>query len=1091
MKNNSTKNSFDNILFTLKRYKEGDYELLYISSEVRELINGDTKFYHESFFRSLFPTLPFTVFEFLFEALGTGEKIYCPIIIKETKFQFVQIEGYIINQEDGSYLITALISPQTSPNHVPYAWLITDKNAFHLSKNKNLDSDWKKFILNRFPFFNEVSLQELISDDKTSNSICIFPDRLYLTKETLAPKVSLFQLEYHDTSSARQARLPKPQENNLIYYELDTSTGEMRMSGAIEKILGYKTSKFEKFKQTDWKNLIHPDDRKAYKHSFEHSNLIVYKFLHADGHYIFLQDEIEKIQKQESSDEFIIGVLGDISELKEIEKNLLDHKTVLDELTSVVPGIVYLLKAYPDGKHKYIFVSEGSRDLAGIEPHEILMDEKAFEDLIIKEDLNKVIQADRTAYHNNHKFESQFRIKTKKGDIKWIHGASNKLEKYHNESIWAGLFIDITQSKLNEEEAFQQQAKYKLLFNENPVSIFHYDKQGDILSANKAFLSSLGLTDDSKLIGKNIFDLVGPQKIKKALEDSFTKGYGNFEGIYFSYYNQKVFQIRFSAKSLDSNSFQAIVENIPDQEYVHNILAELTEKTSKYSGQDFFDILTNFLSQKLGAEHCFIAEIDNNNDQANVISFHSDGVKQENFTYQLTHSPCEICINSSEPLIILNNATGKFPNDVELRKFGINTYMGVTISDINGKNLGMLVLMDTKPMHYSPVYESVLKILADRIGAELGRLSYEKKLIASELLYRSIAINFPNGTIEVLDCNFVCVYTDGKEYMQQGIDPAELLGKSILDRYSTEIAKKIEDQLSPTLQGSSVTFEISIENQHYLKNAVPLRNELREIERILLVTQNITETKKSEEERSQLIKDLKSQNEELQRFAYIISHNLRAPIVNITALLDLYNGKKPEDPENKEIIDNLKVATNILNNTLQDLIDVVAIKKNKLPKIDRIDFKLLTNNIETSLSKQIEESGANISKDFSGVNSINYIYSHLENFLTNLTTNAIKYRDPKRPLHIQIKTYESKEFTVIEFKDNGIGIDLKRYGDRLFGLYQRFHSHVEGKGLGLYLIREQIRAHDGNLFVESEVGKGTTFYIYLKNLIINQEGIIY
>ncbi|MCH7407928.1 PAS domain-containing protein [Belliella sp. DSM 111904] len=1090
MKNNSTKNSFDNILFTLKRYKEGDFELLYISSEVRELINGDEKFYQESFFRSLFPTLPCSIFEFLFEALGTGEKILCPIIIKNRSFQFVQIEGYIINQEDDTYLITALISPQANPNHIPYAWLITADNVFHLSKNKNQETDWKKFILNRFPFIAENSLQELIQDS-ASKSICIFPDRLYLTKEILANKVSLFQLEYHDPVSSRHAGLPKPSRSNLIYYEIDTKTGQMELSGAIEKVLGYKASKFENFTHSNWKKLIHPEDKKAYNHGFKQTNLLIYKFLHADGHYVFLQDEVEKIQKEESQDEIIIGVLGDISELKEIEKNLLDHKSVLDELTAVVPGIVYMLKAYPGGKHKYIFVSEGSKELAGIEPSEILLDEKALENLIHADDLDKVIQADKNAYLNNQKFESQFRIQTKDGQIKWIHGASNKLEKYKNESIWAGLFIDITQSKLNEEKAFQQQAKYKLLFNENPVSIFHYDIEGNILSANKAFLSNLGLEDESRLIGENIFELVDGQRIQKALIDSIAQGFANFEGVYYSYFNQKVFQIRFSSKSIDANSFQAIVENIPDQEFVHNILAELTEKTSKYNGQDFFDILTNFLSKKLGTEYCFIAEIDSDNDQANVISFHSNGEKQTNFSYKLTHSPCEVCIDSSEPLIILTNASKKFPNDLELKNLNINTYMGVTISDINGQNLGMLVLMDSQPMHYSPVYESVLKILADRIGAELGRLSYEKKLLTSELLYRSIAINFPNGTIEVLDTDFTCVYTDGKEYMQQGIDPVDLLEKSILDRYSTDIAHKIEDQLSPTLEGTSVTFEISIENQHYLKNAVPLRNELEEIDRILLVTQNITESKKSEEERSQLIKDLKSQNEELQRFAYIISHNLRAPIVNITALLDLYNGTEPEDPENREIIDNLKIATNILNNTLQDLIDVVAIKKNKLPKIDRIDFRLLSNNIETSLSKQIEESGALITKDFSNTDSINYIYSHLENFLTNLTTNAIKYRDPNRQLQIEIKTYENNEFTVIEFKDNGIGIDLKRYGDRMFGLYQRFHSHVEGKGLGLYLIREQIRAHDGNLFVESEVGKGTTFYIYLKNLIINTEGIIY
>lgn len=278
-------------------------------------------------------------------------------------------------------------------------------------------------------------------------------------------------------------------------------------------------------------------------------------------------------------------------------------------------------------------------------------------------------------------------------------------------------------------------------------------------------------------------------------------------------------------------------------------------------------------------------------------------------------------------------------------------------------------------------------------------------------------------------------------------------------------------------------FEVLVDNQDYTKNGVPLFNNDGSVDRILLVTQNISEAKIAEAERDRLIKDLKSQNEELQRFAYIISHNIRAPIVNISSLLELYNSDTPADPENVEVIENLRASTNILHGTLEDLIEVVSIKKNKIPKIENVSFKKLVRNIERSLSKQLQESETVIHMDFQQAPNINYIYSHLENFIINLTTNAIKYKHPDRSPVIHIRTYQKADYTVIEFRDNGIGIDLDRYRDRLFGLYQRFHSHVEGKGLGLYLVREQIRAHDGNLAVSSVVGEGTSFYIYLKNLI--------
>ena len=1090
MKPRQTHNSFDNILLTLKKYSDATYELLYISSEIRELIDKNTKFYQESFFEYILPTLPKPIFDYLFQALGNGDKFSCPILVKDRYFQWVKIEGYVISQEDNSYLINALISPQSVSSDIPFSWLKSGDNTVQLARNNDYDLDWEKFIISRFPFLDQESLHNFKIQEGEA-FFCIFPNRLYLTKRVLATNVNLIQLEYHNNQTAMELGLPNPQENNLVYYELNSETGEMVLTGAIENVLGYQTDFFEGFTQSEWRKMIHPDDDRIYDHGFKQSKIIVYKFLHADGHYIFLQDEIENINQEEGKNKHLqLGVIGDISELKEIEKNLLDNKSILDELTGVVPGIVYMLKSFPDGTHQYIFISEGSRELAGLEPKEILEDEKSFEALILREDINQVLQADRDAYNNNQKFESQFRIKTQDGQIKWIYGASNRLEKYQNQSIWAGLFIDITQSKIKEEEALLQQLKYKLLFDENPVPIFQYDRNGNILTANQAFLSSIGLEKESEVKGQNLFELIGDQPIRQAYTDSIQNGFGFYEGPYISYFSKKLFHLRVNAKPIDNDSFQAILENITEQEYVQNILAELTERTSKFSGKAFFDQLTLFLSEKLGTEYCFISEVNDNLEIAEVISMFKNGEKQENFIYKIANSPCEHCMRTESPLIILNDASKLFPNDEELVRLKINTYMGVSISDINNKNLGMLVLMDTNPVQFSPAYETVLKILADRIGAELSRINYESLLINSELLFRSIAENFPKGTIEVLDTDFTYVYTDGKEYHQQGINPKELIGKSIFARYSEETGQKIKIQLKQVLLGESVMFEILIDQQQYLKSGVPLKNEQNEIDRILLVTQNITETKKAEEERNQLIKDLKSQNEELQRFAYIISHNLRAPIVNITALLDLYNDFNPEDPENPEVIENLKIATGILNNTLQDLIDVVAIKKNKLPKIERINFELLATNIETSLSKQIEESGALISKDFSKARSINYIYSHLENFLTNLTTNAIKYRSPDQDLHIQIKTYEDGEFMVIEFKDNGIGIDLERYGDRLFGLYQRFHSHVEGKGLGLYLVREQIRAHDGNLHVESEVGKGTTFYIYLKNLIINTEDIL-
>lgn len=1086
------KDSFKNILFTVKKYPNGKFELLYISSEIRYIINEGEKFYHEDFFEEILPTLPKSFFEYLFKILGNGDKVICPLVWKKQFFQIVQIEGYVISQENDSYLINVLISPLPPNKNIKVSWLLDkSKNAVFVGKgefrNHGNISEWEKYFIDKFDFIDKNKFSEFMHLD-SAEILTVFPDHLYLTKQILSKGVYLIQLEYGTARDFKDYQKPSvigrtANNNRVIYYEYDVESDLFKVSGGFEDILGYPVHFFEDFSGKDWINLIHPEDRHYFSQGFEHYNKLVYRILQSSGHYIYIKDENKKFEEQPNHKSLVFGIITDITALKEIEKDLLEHKTVLDELTGVVPGMVYLLKAYADGRRNFIFVSEGSYNLLGLQASAIMENYHTLKNLIHPDDIENVTAADKDAFRKDHKFESNFRIITPSGETKWIYGASNRLNKYENESIWAGFFVDVTYTKQKEIESFFNLNKYKTLFNENPLPIFQYDNRGVIQDVNKRFIEKIDVLDPSLLLGKNLFEIIGNHPIKAAYEDSIKKGYGFYEGPYISTFNNKLFHVRVNAKSVDENGlFQAILEDISEEQYVSNILSELTERTSRYSGQKFFNELTKYLARKLSMSYCFIAKVNEKDHSAEVLSIYSHDKKLKNFSYNLKNTPCEKCLDSNSPFIIQNKALEKFPKDKALSDLGISTYLGIPITDIEKNRLGILVLMDEKPQPYTGGLSGLLAVLSDRVGAELSRLNFENRLIASEQLFRSIAENFPKGIIAVLDKNYNYVYTDGKGYRSLGIDPKNLIGTSHMSMYESENIPEIENYFKKVLMGEAVVFEVGVNKQYYLKNGVPLKNDKGIIDRILLVSQNITEIKISESEREQLIRDLKSQNEELQRFAYIISHNLRAPIVNISSLLDLYNSSNPSDIENYEIIENLKISTDILHSTLEDLIEVVSIKKNKLPKIEEVSFKKLVRNIEKSLSKQIKESGTILRNNFSAAPDINYIYSHLENFLINLTTNSIKYRHVERDPIIEITTYKENDFTVIEFKDNGIGIDLERYKDRLFGLYQRFHSHVDGKGLGLYLVREQIRAHDGNLKIKSKVGEGTTIYIYLKNL---------
>jgi PAS domain S-box-containing protein len=246
------------------------------------------------------------------------------------------------------------------------------------------------------------------------------------------------------------------------------------------------------------------------------------------------------------------------------------------------------------------------------------------------------------------------------------------------------------------------------------------------------------------------------------------------------------------------------------------------------------------------------------------------------------------------------------------------------------------------------------------------------------------------------------------------------------------------------------------------------------------IVRDITDKKKIEAEQKALTEELVKNNQDLQQFSFITSHNLRAPVANLMSLLSLYNKENPADEFNYMLIDKFQESTEQLNSTLNDLINILVIKSNTNIEKEDICFASVLEEVKKNVNNLLEQEQGSITSDFSEVAGIKYNRIHIESLFLNMITNAIRYRSPDRPPAIEVKSYNEGEWVVITFADNGLGMDLKRYGDRLFGLYQRFHENKEGKGLGLYMTRSQVLAMGGKIEVDSQLGKGTTFKVYFK-----------
>jgi PAS domain S-box-containing protein len=242
---------------------------------------------------------------------------------------------------------------------------------------------------------------------------------------------------------------------------------------------------------------------------------------------------------------------------------------------------------------------------------------------------------------------------------------------------------------------------------------------------------------------------------------------------------------------------------------------------------------------------------------------------------------------------------------------------------------------------------------------------------------------------------------------------------------------------------------------------------------------DISERKEREEQQKITLSLITEQNNRLLNFAHIVSHNLRSHSGNFQMLLDMFMDKDTEPVEKEVLISHLKTVSDKLNETIANLNDVVTIQtnirhqKSLVNLYDYIDRTLGTVSVDVARHKISIKN--NVSKDY----EVEYNPAYLESILLNFITNAIKYRTLKGKPKILISCKNQSGRHVLEITDNGLGIDLPRQGDKLFGMYKTFHGNKDARGIGLFITKNQVEAMGGHIEVESEVGKGSTFKIWL------------
>ena len=244
---------------------------------------------------------------------------------------------------------------------------------------------------------------------------------------------------------------------------------------------------------------------------------------------------------------------------------------------------------------------------------------------------------------------------------------------------------------------------------------------------------------------------------------------------------------------------------------------------------------------------------------------------------------------------------------------------------------------------------------------------------------------------------------------------------------------------------------------------------------------NITYKKVVELDKDLLIANLKEKNQSYKKLTYTTAHDLRSPVDSLLSIFTLMDMDEIKSEKNKKLLSLFNKGTEQLKGKLNEYIDHLSANQKIEVEIEKVCFQNCLNKVMEDIHNLVKTSKLEIETDFKEAECIQFNYDYMHSIFLNLLSNAIKYaKEDAKPM-VKIKTATSDDFIYITFSDNGIGIDMEKAKGKIFGLHQTFQNNPEAKGIGLYLVYTHISSFGGNISVESELGKGTTFKIAIPN----------
>jgi len=840
--------------------------------------------------------------------------------------------------------------------------------------------------------------------------------------------------------------------DGLWYWDLENPENEW-MSERFWEVMGYEPEKMP-HKAVAWQDKIHPEDLKVAIENFtahcedpKHPYDQIVRYFHKDGGTVWVRCRGMAIRDENGKPLRMLGAHNEITNLKQREELL--------EQTSRLANIGYW--ALNLSKNQ-VFWSDETKRIHEVEDSYTPDVKTGIQFYHGEEEQQRISAYVQAALTEGKSFDDTFSIKTSKGRIRMVRSIG--IPEFVNGEckMLRGLFQDITEQKEAEENLKHQAIGYQTALEAADLGVWEWHHREAKLKLNYKALVLCRI--ESQTVPGEMLEVDWRNLI-------YSKDLGKIEALIPQLHSRKKSEINLAIRintesdyrwtrwtgHLSMNSigevyYLGIIEDVHDQYEQQQLLQTFIRESPTPV------VMLNREYKVLASSQAWL--------DLHLLGNHQD-VEGQNFNYLFPRSSSQwmpYFMRTEEGETIKSNAELLLQEDGSSRwmKWGLKPWYQ------EGNLMGGYILYQED-------------VSARRAASE--------RLKISERTFRG---NFENAAIgmAILDSDGKWLQVNDKVLDITGYSRDELLKLSFQDITHPDDLNSDLALLQQLIDGSRDHYQMEKryitkhgEVVYILLGASVIRDDNGGVLYFVSQIIDINARKLAEKKVQMLLEQEQQRSDRLNSFTHIVSHNLRSHSTSISRLIEFLKEEHPDLLKN-EMFEYLIQASSNLNTTIENLKEVVEIQGATTSQMKPCNLKELQDLAIKGLQLQVQSSGIKIQSEISEDLELMGFRAYLESLFYNMISNAIRYSSSDRKPEIKIYTKrKSKNFIDIYFEDNGVGIDMDRNADRVFGMYNTFHYHPESRGLGLFLTRNQVEVMGGQITVESVVNQGTTFRVTL------------